>query len=84
MDKTLKSLLTRWAQASKRTVSYLHSSDYTLYGAVESIGTTSLEQAVAQLDDAYAGYGVAISVEAGQITVRRREGAVTSAESAVP
>lgn len=73
LDKTLKGMLTRWAQASKRTVSYLHSSDYTLFAPVESIQTTNLEHAIGQLNSAYAPYDVAISVEAGQITVRRAQ-----------
>ena len=75
LDKTLKGLLTRWAQASKRTLSYLHSSDFTLYQPVQDINTASLEQAIAQLSNGYAPYGVAISVEAGQITVRQAQAA---------
>lgn len=71
MDRTLKGLLTRWAQGSKRTVSYLNSNDYTLYAPVEQINTTSLEQAVGQLNAAYGAYGVSIAVESGQITVRQ-------------
>lgn len=78
MDRTLKALLTRWAKASKRTLSYLHSSDFTLYGPVQDVQTTSLEQAVSQLGTAYAPYGVAISVEAGQIIVRHTQQAVMS------
>ena len=71
MDRTLKGLLTRWAQGSKRTVSYLSPNDYTLYAPVQQISATKLEQAVAQLNSAYAAYGVVISVESGQITVRQ-------------
>ena len=83
MDRTLKGLLTRWAKASKRTLSYLHASDFTLYGPVKDVNTTSLEQAVAQLNSAYASYDVAISVEAGQITVRHTQApAVPPAQSA--
>lgn len=70
MDRTLKGLLTRWAQGSKRTLSYLHPNDYTLYTQVASVNTFSLEQAVAELNAAYAPYGVQITLEAGQITVR--------------
>src|SRR3546814_6926522 len=45
MDRTLKSMLTRWAKDSKRTLSYLHSSDFTLYRDVADIRTTDLEDA---------------------------------------
>lgn len=82
MDRTLKTLLTRWARASKRTLSYLHPNDFTLYGPVGDIRTTSLEHAVAQLNHAYASYGVLITVEAGQITVRRSQGGVDPAAPA--
>lgn len=78
MDRTLKTLLTRWAKASKRTLSYLHSSDFTLYGPVQDVQTTNLEQAVSQLGTAYAPYGAAISVEAGQIIVRHAPQPVTN------
>lgn len=70
MDKTLKQLLTRWAQGAKRTLSYLHPNDYTLYSPVQDIRTSDLGQAVSQLNAAYAAYDVNITVEAGQIAVR--------------
>lgn len=70
-DRTLKSMLTRWAQGSKRTLSYLNSNDYTLYGPVEQINTPSLEQAVGQLNAAYGPYGVVITLEPRQIIVRQ-------------
>lgn len=83
MDKTLKGLLTRWAQASKRTLSYLHSSDFTLYQPVKDISTTDLDQAITQLNADYAPYGVAISVDAGQIFVRQAQ-AVEAGATQVP
>ena len=85
MDKTLKALLTRWARASRQTLSYLHSSDFTLYGPVQDVNTTSLGQAISQLDAAYAPYGVAITVEGGQIIVRNAQQAtVASPAEATP
>ena len=78
MDRTLKGLLTRWAKGSKRTLSYLNSNDFTLYGPVENINTPSVQQAVAQLNAAYGSYGVAISVDDRQITVRNEAGQPTS------
>lgn len=78
MDRTLKGLLTRWAQGSKRTLSYLHPNDYTLYTQVAGVNTFSLEQAVAELNAAYAPYQVQITLEAGQITVRNAGGGVAA------
>lgn len=75
LDKTLKGLLTRWAQASRRKLSYLHSSDFTLYQAVQGINTPDLEQAIAQLNADYAQYGIAVSVSADQITVSQAQAA---------
>ncbi|MGH8026102.1 MAG: hypothetical protein ACREO0_05165, partial [Pseudoxanthomonas sp.] len=48
MDGTLKNMLTRWAKDSKMTLSYLHPSDFTLYGPVAQIDTNDLQQAVSQ------------------------------------
>lgn len=71
LDRTLKTMLTRWARDSRMTLSYLHGSDYTLYGPVAGINTPSLQQAIAQLNAAYAAQGVSISADQRQITVRR-------------
>lgn len=70
LDRTLKTMLTRWARDSRMTLSYLHGSDYTLYGPVAEINTPSLQQAIAQLNAAYAAQGVSISADQRQITVR--------------
>jgi hypothetical protein len=70
LDRTLKTMLTRWARDSRMTLSYLHGSDYTLYGPVAQIGTPSLQQAVSQLNAAYAAEGISISADERQITVR--------------
>src|SRR3546814_8947667 len=63
MDRTLKSMLTRWAKDSKRTLSYLHSLDFTLYRDVADIRTTDLEDAVSRLNSAYSAEGVSRSEE---------------------
>lgn len=70
MDGTLKTMLTRWARDSRMTLSWLHQSDFTLYGPVAQIRTSNLEQAVSLLNDAYAGQQVFIAVEGRQIVVR--------------
>jgi hypothetical protein len=70
MDRTLKSMLTRWAKDSKRTLSYLHSSDFTLYQDVADIRTTDLGAAVSRLNSAYSAEGVTITSDERQIVVR--------------
>jgi hypothetical protein len=70
MDRTLKSMLTRWAKDSKRTLSYLHSSDFTLYRDVADIRTTDLGAAVSRLNSAYSAEGVTITSDERQIVVR--------------
>ena len=70
MDRTLKSMLTRWAKDSKLTLSYLHSLDYTLYRDVADIRTTNLDEAVSRLNSAYAAEGVSITIDDRQIVVR--------------
>jgi hypothetical protein len=70
MDGTLKSMLTRWANDSKMTLSYLHPSDFTLYGPVAQIQTNDLQTAVSQLNAAYAGQQVSVTASDNQIVVR--------------
>lgn len=77
LDRTLKSMLTRWARDSRMTLSYLHGSDYTLYQPVAHIRTSNLQAALEQLNQAYAAQGVTISADDSRITVRP---ASTSAE----
>lgn len=70
MDGTLKNMLTRWARDSKMSLSYLHSSDFTLHAPVEQVSTYSLEQAASLLTSIYAGQRVSVAVEGKQIIVR--------------
>ena len=70
MDGTLKNMLTRWAKDSKMTLSYLHSSDFSLYQPVAQIHTNDLQQAVSQLTSAYAGQRVSVTASNNQIVVR--------------
>lgn len=86
MDGTLKNMLTRWAKDSKMSLSYLHSSDFTLHAPVGHVNTYSLEQAASQLTSIYAGQRVSIAVEGRQIIVREagpsNAGASTAAAGA--
>ncbi|OEZ02401.1 hypothetical protein BIY45_00935 [Stenotrophomonas sp. BIIR7] len=70
MDGTLKTMLERWAKDSGMTLDYRISSDYTLYGAVSTIGTTNPQQAMIDLSAAYAGQGVLVSIVGNQIVVQ--------------
>ena len=78
MDGTLKSMLSRWARDSKMSLSYLHSSDFTLHAPVARIRTGNLQDAVAQLNAAYAGRGVDVSASQSQIVVRPLEQSPTA------
>lgn len=80
MDGTLKNMLTRWAKDSKMSLSYLHTSDFTLHAPVEQVNTSSLEQAASQLTSIYAGQRVSVTVEGKQIIVREA-GSSTAASS---
>ena len=83
MDGTLKNMLTRWAADSKMTLSYLHPSDFTLYGPVAQIQTNDLQTAVSQLTAAYAGQQVSVTASDNQIVVRVAQ-AAEDAPAAAP
>jgi hypothetical protein len=70
MDRTLKKMVERWAKDSEMEVDYRHPMDYTLYTAVASIRTPSLQEAISQLNAAYADQQVSIGVSGDQIVVR--------------
>jgi hypothetical protein len=75
MDGTLKKMLERWAKDSNMQVDYRHPMDYTLYTAVASVRTPSLQEAVSQLNAAYSAQQVSIGVSGDQIVVRVSSGA---------
>jgi hypothetical protein len=82
MDGTLKNMLTRWAKDSKMSLSYLHSSDFTLHAPVEQVNTYSLEQAASLLTSIYAAQRVSVTVEGKQIIVREAGSSTASASAA--
>ena len=59
------------------SLSYLHSSDFTLHAPVAQVNTYYLEQAASLLSSIYAEQRVSVAVEGNQIIVR--EGASTAA-----
>ncbi|MFL6591400.1 MAG: hypothetical protein ACJ8GK_01665 [Luteimonas sp.] len=70
LDRTLKSLLARWARDVQMSLDYHHRSDFTLYEPVSRIRTSDLQDAVARLAALYATQLVAIDVEGNAIVVR--------------
>lgn len=84
LDGTLKNTLARWAKDSKMTLSYLHSSDFTLHAPVATIRTNSLKDALNQLSSAYASQQVNVVAEENQIVVRLADAAPTEAGVSTP
>lgn len=81
MDRTLKAMLTRWAADSNIQLVYSLPSDYTLYGPVSKISTTSLQQAVTEVSRAYAAQRVDVAVQGNRILVRPAESSSAAAPS---
>ncbi len=79
MDGTLKKMLERWAHDSDMVLTYRHPMDYTLYSAVADIRTPSLQEAVSQLNAAYASQQVSVGVSSGEIVVRISSGDASGA-----
>jgi hypothetical protein len=74
MDRTLKTMLARWAKDSKMTLAYAHPSDFTLYEPVAQIRTGDLHEAVARLSALYAAQHVLVTVDGDAIVVRQSNG----------
>ena len=70
MDGTLKNMLARWARDSKMTLSYEHTSDFTLHGAVSGIRSSDLRSAAGQLTQAFAAQRIAVELDGNRIVVR--------------
>lgn len=69
IDRTLKAMLARWAKDSGMTLEYRHPSDFTLHRPVAQIRTTRLQDALVQLETAYASR-VSFDTAHGAIIVR--------------
>jgi hypothetical protein len=74
MDGTLKAMLERWAKDSNMVLTYRHPMDYTLHSAVAEIRTPSLQEAVSQLNAAFAAQQVSVGVSGDEIVVRVSSG----------
>ncbi len=69
MDRTLKNMLSRWAQDTGMKLSYGIAEDYTLFTPVGQIHTANGREATAQLSSIYAQEGVSVSISGNQIIV---------------
>lgn len=79
MDRTLKTMLTRWAQDSKMTLSYLHPTDFTLHAPVTQVRSSNLQEAVSLLTKIYAEQQVLVTASGNEIVVRPRNHAEAQA-----
>jgi hypothetical protein len=73
-DRTLKTMLARWAKDSKMALAYEHPSDFTLYEPVAQIRTGDLHEAAARISALYAAQHVLVTVDGDAIVVRQGGG----------
>jgi hypothetical protein len=73
IDETLKSMLTRWANDTERSLDYQLNYDVTLCQAVASLRTTDIDAAAGELNTVYAAQGVRVTVRPGEIVVTSRD-----------
>ncbi|GAB6197460.1 hypothetical protein [Lysobacter xanthus] len=78
VDRTLKSLLERWARDSRMELDYRHDSDFTLHRPVADVHSDDLKTALAQLTALYAAERVDIAIDGSRIVVRRADATPTS------
>jgi hypothetical protein len=69
LDGTLKAMLQRWASDNGLQLDYRLQSDYTLHVHVAGINTTSVQQAVSQLSQAYSAQSLQVSLSGNQLVV---------------
>jgi hypothetical protein len=84
MDGTLKTLLTRWSEDTGMVLSYLLTSDFTLYQPVSKIQTNDVRSAAAELTTIYAAEGVLVTINDKQILVGTAAAAKRDASDSVP
>jgi hypothetical protein len=69
VDRTLKTMLARWASDLKMTLAYEHPSDFSLYAPVGRLRTDNLQDAAARLTALYAHEHVLVAVRDNTILV---------------
>lgn len=78
IDGTLKSMLSRWANDTERSLDYQLNYDVTLYQAVATLRTTDIEAAASELNTIYAAQGVRVTARPGEIVVTSTNGPAPS------
>lgn len=73
LDRTLKTMLERWARDSKLQLAYEHGSDFTLHAPVARMRSTQLTQATAELTSIYAPQRVVVFVDGNRLIVRHAD-----------
>lgn len=79
LDRTLKTMLERWARDSKMQLAYEHGSDFTLHAPVARMRSTQLAQATAELTSIYAPQRVVVFVDGNRLVVRNADVAPAAA-----
>jgi hypothetical protein len=74
LDRTLRSLLARWARDTQVTLDYRHHADFTLHLPVQALRAQRIEDAAAQLNRIYAAQRVMVAVDGERLVVTAREG----------
>lgn len=69
LDRTLKTMLQRWATDSGHRLEYRLQSDYTLHQEVAVVTHTDLAQAAAAVSQAYLTQGVVVRVDGNALVV---------------
>ena len=82
LDRTVKTMLARWAHDSKMTLDYQPGSDFTLYEPVSRIRATDLRQALAQLSSLYVADQLDAALVDNTIVVRRSASPARQAQAA--
>lgn len=73
MDRTLKSMLERWARDMRMTLAWQHGSDFTLHAPMADLRTADLAAALARINEVYAPQQVRVAVEGERLVVRRAD-----------
>ena len=79
LDRTLKTMLGRWAADSNMTLLYQHPSDFALYARVADLHTFRLQDALAVLNAMYRDQRIIVAISGDAIVVRQRDPSVAAA-----
>lgn len=72
VDRTLRTLLARWASSAGLRLDYALPDDYLLHVAMAGVGAADLATALRQVESAFAAQGVALQAGDGRLQARAR------------